>query len=256
MINGAAQALAEGVATAADIDTGMKLGANFPMGPLALADLVGLDTTKAILETLERDLGDARYRPCAPARRARGGRQAGSQERPGVLHVLRPPARARPTTGGDETRMSERTGYVQVYTGDGKGKTTAGFGLAMRAAGRDLRVLVLQFMKADPTWGEIVSAGRLGIVTEQVGLDHWVRKGKATPDDRTAAAAGFRRARELVDRRRLRRGRARRARHGAVLRARHARRRARAAARQAHPRRARAHRAPGARRDRSRPPTW
>jgi 3-hydroxybutyryl-CoA dehydrogenase len=64
MINGAAQALAEGVATAADIDTGMKLGANFPMGPLALADLVGLDTTKAILESLERDLGDPRYRPC------------------------------------------------------------------------------------------------------------------------------------------------------------------------------------------------
>jgi 3-hydroxybutyryl-CoA dehydrogenase len=64
MINEAAQALAEGVASAADIDTGMKLGANFPMGPLALADLVGLDTTKAILETLERDLDDAKYRPC------------------------------------------------------------------------------------------------------------------------------------------------------------------------------------------------
>ncbi len=64
MINEAVTALAEGVAGAADIDTGMKLGANFPMGPLALADLVGLDTTKAILETLERDLGDPRYRPC------------------------------------------------------------------------------------------------------------------------------------------------------------------------------------------------
>ena len=64
MINEAAQALAEGVASAADIDTGLKLGANFPMGPLALADLVGLDTTKAILETLERDLGDAKYHPC------------------------------------------------------------------------------------------------------------------------------------------------------------------------------------------------
>ncbi len=63
MINEAAQALAEGVASAADIDTGLKLGANFPMGPLALADLVGLDTTKAILESLERDLGDAKYRP-------------------------------------------------------------------------------------------------------------------------------------------------------------------------------------------------
>ena len=65
MINEAAQAFAEGVAGAADIDTGMKLGTNWPMGPLALADLVGLDTTKAILETLERELGDARYRPAA-----------------------------------------------------------------------------------------------------------------------------------------------------------------------------------------------
>ncbi|MCX6372917.1 MAG: 3-hydroxyacyl-CoA dehydrogenase NAD-binding domain-containing protein [Actinobacteria bacterium] len=63
MINEAARAFAEGVAGAADIDTGMKLGTNWPMGPLALADLVGLDTTKAILETLERELGDASYRP-------------------------------------------------------------------------------------------------------------------------------------------------------------------------------------------------
>jgi 3-hydroxybutyryl-CoA dehydrogenase len=65
MINEAAQAYADGVASAADIDTGLKLGANFPMGPLALADLVGLDTTKAILETLEREFGDAKYRPAA-----------------------------------------------------------------------------------------------------------------------------------------------------------------------------------------------
>jgi 3-hydroxybutyryl-CoA dehydrogenase len=63
MINEAAQAFAEGVAGAADIDTGMKLGTNWPMGPLALADLVGLDTTKGILESLERELSDARYRP-------------------------------------------------------------------------------------------------------------------------------------------------------------------------------------------------
>jgi 3-hydroxybutyryl-CoA dehydrogenase len=63
MINEAAQAYDEGVATAEDIDTGMKLGANWPMGPLALADLVGLDTTKAILETLELELGDGKYSP-------------------------------------------------------------------------------------------------------------------------------------------------------------------------------------------------
>lgn len=65
MINEAANAYAEGVAGADDIDTGMKLGTNWPMGPLALADLVGLDTTKAVLETFERELGDAKYHPAA-----------------------------------------------------------------------------------------------------------------------------------------------------------------------------------------------
>jgi 3-hydroxybutyryl-CoA dehydrogenase len=65
MINEAANACDEGVSSAEDIDTGMKLGANWPMGPLALADLVGLDTTKAILETLERELGDGKYSPSA-----------------------------------------------------------------------------------------------------------------------------------------------------------------------------------------------
>jgi 3-hydroxybutyryl-CoA dehydrogenase len=63
MINEAAHAYEEGVASAEDIDTGMRLGANWPMGPLALADLVGMDTTTAILETLERELGDPRYHP-------------------------------------------------------------------------------------------------------------------------------------------------------------------------------------------------
>ena len=63
MINEAANAYAEGVASAEDIDTGMKLGANWPMGPLAVADLVGIDTTTAIIESLERELGDPKYAP-------------------------------------------------------------------------------------------------------------------------------------------------------------------------------------------------
>jgi 3-hydroxybutyryl-CoA dehydrogenase len=63
MINEAAHAFEEGVASAEDIDTGLKMGANWPMGPLALADLVGMDTTSAILETLERELGDPKYHP-------------------------------------------------------------------------------------------------------------------------------------------------------------------------------------------------
>jgi 3-hydroxybutyryl-CoA dehydrogenase len=64
MINEAVFALMEGVANAEAIDTVMKLGMAHPMGPLALADLIGLDTCLSILEVLHRDLGDDRYRPC------------------------------------------------------------------------------------------------------------------------------------------------------------------------------------------------
>jgi len=64
MINEAVFALMEGVAQAEAIDTVMKLGMAHPMGPLALADLIGLDTCLSILEVLHRDIGDDRYRPC------------------------------------------------------------------------------------------------------------------------------------------------------------------------------------------------
>ncbi len=64
MINEAVFCLLEGVAEAEAIDTVMKLGMNHPMGPLALADLIGLDTCLSILEVLHRELGDDRYRPC------------------------------------------------------------------------------------------------------------------------------------------------------------------------------------------------
>jgi 3-hydroxybutyryl-CoA dehydrogenase len=64
MINEAANALMQGVADAAAIDQCMKLGCNHPMGPLALADLVGLDIVYAILDTLYRELGSPHYKPC------------------------------------------------------------------------------------------------------------------------------------------------------------------------------------------------
>ncbi len=89
-------------------------------------------------------------------------------------------------------------GFVQVYTGDGKGKTTAALGLVLRALGHGLRPVVVQFMKADPTWGEIVMLRRLEVEVVQAGLDHWVRKGEATAEDLAAAAAGFAEARGLV----------------------------------------------------------
>ncbi|MTI96091.1 MAG: 3-hydroxybutyryl-CoA dehydrogenase [Firmicutes bacterium] len=64
MINEASYLLMEGVAEAKDIDQAMTLGANHPLGPLALADLIGLDVCLAIMEVLHKDLGDDKYRPC------------------------------------------------------------------------------------------------------------------------------------------------------------------------------------------------
>ncbi len=63
MINEAVFALSEGVGTPEAIDTVMKLGMNHPMGPLTLADLIGLDVVLSVMEVLQRDLGDDKYRP-------------------------------------------------------------------------------------------------------------------------------------------------------------------------------------------------
>ena len=62
-INEAVQTLSEGIATPEDIDTTMKLGTNVPMGPLQLADFIGLDTCLAIMKVLHTEFGDSKYRP-------------------------------------------------------------------------------------------------------------------------------------------------------------------------------------------------
>ena len=64
MLNEAMHVLMEGVASAEGIDTAMKLGFNFPVGPLTLADMMGLDEVMAWMDTLFRELGDMKYRPC------------------------------------------------------------------------------------------------------------------------------------------------------------------------------------------------
>ena len=64
MINEAIYCVMEGVAQPEDIDNAMKLGASHPIGPLALADVIGLDTCLHVIEVLHEGFGDSKYRPC------------------------------------------------------------------------------------------------------------------------------------------------------------------------------------------------
>ncbi len=81
-------------------------------------------------------------------------------------------------------------GYVQVYTGNGKGKTTASMGLALRAAGAGLRVYIVQFLKKGD-YSEIKALSRFeNIVVEQYGTGRFV-KGRPSEEDAAAARAGY-----------------------------------------------------------------
>jgi 3-hydroxybutyryl-CoA dehydrogenase len=84
MINEAFFVLAEGIATAEEVDEGMRLGANHPIGPLALADLVGLDVCLAVLEVLAKDLGDQKYRASPLLRELVAAGRLGRKTRHGV----------------------------------------------------------------------------------------------------------------------------------------------------------------------------
>ena len=98
----------------------------------------------------------------------------------------------------DTDGIREELGLVQIYTGNGKGKTTAAFGLAMRAAGRGLGVLIVQFLKPSDGYGEQVACNRLGNITlVSMGLDHFVSK-KPSDADIEAAHKALRRSEELI----------------------------------------------------------
>lgn len=93
--------------------------------------------------------------------------------------------------------MSDLRGMVQIYTGDGKGKTTAALGLALRAVGRGLRVKIYQFMKPPQSTGEHFSATRLedSLTIVPVGLPKWIRD-KPDPEDVGRAETGLAQARQ------------------------------------------------------------
>lgn len=86
MINEAFYALYEGVASAKDLDAAMKLGTNQPMGPLELADFIGLDTCLAIMQVLHEGLGDTKYRPCPLLKQYVAAGRLGRKSQQGVYH--------------------------------------------------------------------------------------------------------------------------------------------------------------------------
>ena len=84
MINEAFFVLSEGIATAEDIDAGMKLGCNQPIGPLALADMIGLDVCLAVMEVYLAQFGDSKYRPCPLLKEMVAAGQLGRKTKRGV----------------------------------------------------------------------------------------------------------------------------------------------------------------------------
>lgn len=81
--------------------------------------------------------------------------------------------------------MGLELGQVQVYTGNGKGKTTAALGLALRAVGRGLKVCMVQFIKGGGTYGEHLAALKLAplLTIHQTGRDGWIFKDRLDPED-------------------------------------------------------------------------
>ncbi|CCD37311.1 3-hydroxybutyryl-CoA dehydrogenase [Candidatus Paraburkholderia kirkii UZHbot1] len=86
MINEAFSVLYEGVASAEEIDAGMKLGANHPIGPLALADLIGLDVCLSVMDVFLKDFGDSKYRACSLLRELVAAGRLGRKTKRGVYH--------------------------------------------------------------------------------------------------------------------------------------------------------------------------
>lgn len=94
-------------------------------------------------------------------------------------------------------------GYVQVYTGNGKGKTTASLGLAVRAAGHGLKTVIVQFMKGWIDYGELAGVRMLSpwVEIHQAGRDTFVNRKNPDPEDVRLARDGWKLAKEIVSER-------------------------------------------------------
>jgi len=97
--------------------------------------------------------------------------------------------------------MALKKGYIQIYTGNGKGKTTAALGQAMRALGHELRVYVIQFMKGNIEYGELEMSKRLApqFTLKQMGRETFVDKKNPDPKDIEMAVDALKLARKIVD---------------------------------------------------------
>jgi cob(I)alamin adenosyltransferase len=93
-----------------------------------------------------------------------------------------------------------KKGLIQVYTGNGKGKTTAALGLALRAIGHGMKVLMVQFMKGNIQCGEMESAKRLSshLTIKQVGRETFISKTNPDPKDLQLAQEGFSMAKKAI----------------------------------------------------------
>lgn len=93
-----------------------------------------------------------------------------------------------------------KKGLIQVYTGDGKGKTTAALGLAFRAVGHGMKVLMVQFMKGNAQYGELESAKKLAshFTIKQVGRETFISRSNPDPKDLQSAQEGFEIAKRAI----------------------------------------------------------